>query len=70
MVCKLYKPLYALQQASCNWFAAFSNALLDVGFTQSYNDHSLCFLCHGSFTIFILLYVDDMVLIGNNKLIV
>ncbi|GKV50888.1 hypothetical protein SLEP1_g57568, partial [Rubroshorea leprosula] len=66
LVCKLNRSLYGLKQASRNWFSKFSSALLAIGFQQSPADYSLFRLDRGSSTIFILLYVDDMILTGNN----
>lgn len=38
---KLKNCLYCLKQASRQWFAKFSEALLDFGFSLCINDHSL-----------------------------
>lgn len=63
-VCKLQKSLYGLKQASWKWHSKFSEVLLDFGFTQTIVDHSLFCLHHNSGSIFLLLYVDDIIIIG------
>ena len=66
-VCKLKKALYGLKQASREWFAKLSSFLLSMGYTQSMNDHSLFInSSEGSFTT-LLVYLDDIILAGNNK---
>lgn len=67
-VCKLNKSLYGLKQAGRNWFQKFSQALLDVGFTQSRADYSLFFRIQGTSQVFILVYVNDIVLTGNDTM--
>lgn len=65
-VCQLKKALYGLRQDPQVWFDRFSMFLLSVGFFCSSADSSL-FICHGQRgTIFLLLYVDDIILTGNN----
>ena len=65
-VCQLQRSLYGLKQASRQWFHRLSSFLLTHGFTQASTDHSL-FLCFNdnSFTA-LLVYVDDIVLTGND----
>ena len=65
-VCQLQRSLYGLKQASRQWFHRLSSFLLTHGFTQASADHSL-FLCfnENSFTA-LLVYVDDIVLTGND----
>lgn len=67
LVCRLQRSLYGLKQASRQWFTRLSSFLLSQGFSQSSADHSL-FLCtnNSSDITVILVYVDDIILTGNN----
>ena len=66
-VCKLKKALYGLKQVGREWFAKLSSFFISVGYTQSMNDYSLFInSSEGSFTE-VLVYVDDIILVGNNK---
>ncbi|XP_073137802.1 uncharacterized protein [Henckelia pumila] len=67
LVCRLHKSLYGLKEASREWFHKFLSAITTFGFKQSQADHYLFTkVCENSFTA-ILLYVDDMVITGNNQ---
>nr|KAJ0198111.1 hypothetical protein LSAT_V11C700366270 [Lactuca sativa] len=65
-VCRLHKSLHGLKQASRNWYQKFTKFLLSINFRQSKEDHSL-FLQNqeGVYTI-ILIYVDDVIIAGND----
>ncbi|XP_043717828.1 uncharacterized mitochondrial protein AtMg00810-like [Telopea speciosissima] len=66
MVCKLNRSLYGLKQASRNWFSKLSTALQSFGFSQSQADHSFFVLRQGSASIFILIYVNDIIITGSD----
>ncbi|CAM8929779.1 unnamed protein product [Rhodiola kirilowii] len=63
-VCRLLKSIYGLTQASRQWFAKFSESLLDFGFLKSLNDYSLFTLEKGDDFILLLVYVDDVIITG------
>lgn len=65
-VCRLRKSLYGLKQASRNWYQKFTSALLDLGFWSSKADHSLFLYKDSDTFISILIYVDDVIIVGNN----
>ncbi|CAI9279827.1 unnamed protein product [Lactuca saligna] len=66
-VCRLKKALYGLKLAPRAWFQRPSSFLLQVGFTFSRADPSLFMLKQGSYLLFLLVYVDDIILTGNNS---
>ena len=64
-VCKLKKKLYGLKQTPRAWFQRFSSFLLLLGFSCSHADTSLFVFNRQDNLIYLLLYVDDIILIGN-----
>jgi hypothetical protein len=65
-VCKLTKSLYGLKQASRKWYEKLSHFLISHQFTQAPYDPTLFVKkTTNSFTA-LLVYVDDIVLTGNN----
>ena len=65
-VCKLQKSLYGLKQASRQWFLKLTSALKDAGYQQSKADYSLFVRSKGASLTAILVYVDDVILAGND----
>ena len=67
LVCKLNKALYELKQASRSWFLTIQSVLLSLGFQQSRADTSLFFRIRGKEVIYLLIYVDDMLVTGSSS---
>jgi hypothetical protein len=65
-VCKLHKSIYGLKQAPRAWFIRLSHALLDIGFCGSQVDPSLFIYHTNHIHIFLLVYVDDIIVTGNH----
>ncbi|PWA86467.1 gag/pol polyprotein [Artemisia annua] len=65
-VCLLHKSLYGLKQAPRAWFERLSNTLHHLGFTGSKTDPSLFILNNGGTLVYVLVYVDDIIVTGNN----
>uniref|UniRef100_A0A803PLS2 Reverse transcriptase Ty1/copia-type domain-containing protein n=1 Tax=Cannabis sativa TaxID=3483 RepID=A0A803PLS2_CANSA len=66
LVCKLHKSIYGLRQSSQQWYKKLTDALLEEGFTQSHADYTLFTLgTHNTFVV-LLVYVDDIILVGPN----
>ncbi|GJV49286.1 putative RNA-directed DNA polymerase [Tanacetum coccineum] len=66
-VCLLHKSLYGLKQAPQAWFERLSKAIFDLGFKGSKTDPSLFIYSRGDTLMYILVYVDDIIVICNNK---
>ncbi|CAH9119111.1 unnamed protein product [Cuscuta epithymum] len=66
LVCRLHKSLYGLKQAPRCWFAKLVGALKRYGFLQSYADYSLFTRTKGSIQLNVLVYVDDLIISGND----
>ena len=65
-VCRLHKSIYGLKQAPRAWFARLSSFLLEHAFTGSKTDSSLFIFNHHGIIIYILIYVDDIIVTGNS----
>uniref|UniRef100_A0A2N9F8M0 Reverse transcriptase Ty1/copia-type domain-containing protein n=1 Tax=Fagus sylvatica TaxID=28930 RepID=A0A2N9F8M0_FAGSY len=64
-ICKLQRAIYGIKQAPRAWFSRLSNKLLDLGFHGSRSDSSLFIYKTKSVTMFILIYVDDIIITSS-----
>ena len=67
LVCKLKKTMYGLKQSPRMWHQKFDTFIRGLGFTRSKADHCVYFKLIGDHVIYLVLYVDDMLLVGNDK---
>jgi hypothetical protein len=70
LVCKMKNSMYGLKQSPRMWHKTFDTYILGIIFTRSQEDHCVYFKLIGDDLIYFFLYVDDMLLIGNNKEII
>ncbi|XP_019084219.1 PREDICTED: myosin-17-like [Camelina sativa] len=61
-VCRLRKALYGLKQAPRAWYIELRVFLLQSGFKTSLGDNSLFIYKHGLFYVYVLVYVDDIII--------
>ncbi|KAJ9545069.1 hypothetical protein OSB04_024776 [Centaurea solstitialis] len=65
-VCKLLKSIYGLKQASRSWNLHFDERIKEFGFAKSEFEPCVYTKFSGSVVTFLVLYVDDILLIGND----
>jgi hypothetical protein len=65
--CKLDKALYGLKQAPQPWYSRLSDKLHSLGFQSSKADISLFYYKKGATTMFILVYVDGIIIAGSSS---
>lgn len=71
LVCKLNKAIYGLKQAPRAWLERLQTTLLQFGFRASKCDDPSLFICtKGTAVVYMLVYVDDVILTGNNSSII
>ena len=65
-VCKLQRSIYGLKQASRSWNLRFDKVIKEFGFVQTFGESCVYKKVSGSSVSFLVLYVDDILLIGND----
>src|SRR3954466_7986257 len=65
-VCKLQRSIYGLLQASRSWNKCFDSAIKAFGFVQTFGEACIYKKMSGSSVAFLILYVDDILLVGND----
>lgn len=66
MMCKLKKSLYGLKQAPRQWYKKFDSFMIDHGYQRTNVDHCVYIRRFGNDFIILLLYVDDMLIVGKD----
>ena len=64
-VCKLQRCIYGLKQSPRAWYARLSQLLHQLGFISSKADTSLFIFSREGVQIYMLVYVDDIVIAGS-----
>jgi transposase InsO family protein len=64
--CKLTKSLYGLKQAPRAWYMKLNEELKDIGFIPSIADPGLFTLANKGSNIYVLIYVDDILIAGKD----
>ena len=65
-VCKLQQSIYGLVQASRSLNIWFDKVIKAYGFIQTYDEACIYKKVSGNSVAFLILYVDDILLIGND----
>jgi hypothetical protein len=65
LVCRLNHSLYGLKQAPRAWYSRFASYLASIGFVEAKSDTSIFIYRRDDDTVFLLLYVDDIVLTAS-----
>ena len=65
-VCKLQRSIYGSKQASRSWNLRFDEVIKGFGFVQNVEEFYVYKKMSGSSVAFLVLYVDDILLIAND----
>lgn len=65
-VCKLEKSIYGLKQAPRRWNLCFDEKVKEFGFSRNKDESSVYVKVSGSIVSFLVLYVDGILLKGND----
>ncbi|KAL3510488.1 hypothetical protein ACH5RR_029889 [Cinchona calisaya] len=68
-VCRLHKAIYGLKQAPRAWYNELQ-FLVSLGFHKSHSDTSLFVLHKPGILLYILVYVDDIIVTGNTQTLI
>jgi Reverse transcriptase (RNA-dependent DNA polymerase) len=66
-VCKLKKAIYGLKRAPRAWFSRLKFFFQILNFSSSQSDPSLFILNTAELTLYLLVYVDDIIITGTNS---
>ena len=66
-VCLLKKSLYGLKQSPRQWYKRFDTHMVENGFKRCNYDSCVYFKVSDDVTVYLLLYVDDMLIACKDK---
>ena len=66
LVCRLRKSIYGLKQASRQWYLKFHEVRMTFGFKENSVDQCIYLKVSGSKFLFLVLYVDDILLASSD----
>jgi hypothetical protein len=67
-ICKLQKSIYRLKQASRSWNLHFDEVVKGFSFIKSVEEPCVYKNVNGTAVVFLVIYVDDILMIGNDIL--
>ena len=65
LLCNLHKAIYGQKQAPRSWFQKLSHTLSSLGFSSTKSDSSLFIKTNAQTTLFVLIYVDNILITGS-----
>jgi hypothetical protein len=68
-MCILRKVLYGLKQGPRAWYSHIDTYMLQMGFKKSDVDTNLYYITRGEDILILILYVDELFIIGAKDLI-
>jgi hypothetical protein len=66
IVCMLRKSIYGLKQGSRSWNLCFDEVIRQIGLIESKEEPCVYNKFSGSAIVFLILYVDGILIIGND----
>ena len=69
-VCRLLKAIYGLKQTPRAWYDTLRFLLLSLGFVMSRADTSMFILQRHHCTVFLLVYMDNLIITGSDSVVV
>lgn len=66
-ICKLRKSLYGLKNSPKNWNDKFYELMIKLSFVRSEYEYCLYIKVTDTYKIYVLIYVDDLLLAGTNE---
>ena len=66
LVCRLKRSIYGLKQASRQWYLNFDKIVMSFGFIENKFDQCVYMKVNGSKYIFMVLYINDILLASSD----